>query len=566
MAKNQVTLTFAGDTKSLDKAVARVGVATRSMGKSFDKLGDKAGAAVKALGSVGAGLAGVASLAGPAVTGLLGAAKGIVAVAKAGAGLVPLVATLPALAGGLALVVGTAKLAGPAMGKAVEPIAKAFTRLGDEVGALASKDLPKLSREFVKVNFPSIRTAMRDIAESMNFVVRETGAWVNSASGQQAIRQITEATAKAMRGLAEPLSNVVFSFGELVRRVGGTEIASAGKQMERLAGATAKWMDSIDRADVNKALQDLGALGGKFRDVFMTLRDVGRWMSENEAKVKAFSDVVAGAAITLGIATGNIPAIVAGSFALVVNHWEDLKTKFGEAKPFFSNMWAGIRNDPNVRDIWKSMGVAFTDFVNSFRKEIADIGPKVRQMFIEWKRAWDEWAPVINQWWQNTGRPVLSALGHVLGFLLDHFVVSTAAAGKMFAVLGSGYKALHGVAAGAANAIASAFRGAFNSIVSAWNNTVGRISFTVPGWVPGLGGRGFSIPRFHTGGIVSGAHGREVLAVLQAGERVTPAGGGGGTAQTVTLRVIGNDRALVELIKRLVVVEGGGDVQAAFGR
>jgi hypothetical protein len=127
---------------------------------------------------------------------------------------------------------------------------------------------------------------------------------------------------------------------------------------------------------------------------------------------------------------------------------------------------------------------------------------------------------------------------------------------------------IKGVFTGIADAIKGAFRAAFNFVASAWNNTVGRLSWTVPGWIPGLGGHTFAAPRlpqFHTGGIVSGAMGSETLAVLQAGERVTPAGGGG-TAQTVTLRVVGNDRALVELIKRLVVVEGGGNVQAAFGR
>lgn len=44
---------------------------------------------------------------------------------------------------------------------------------------------------------------------------------------------------------------------------------------------------------------------------------------------------------------------------------------------------------------------------------------------------------------------------------------------------------------------------AFNAIKSLWNNTVGKISFTIPSWVPGVGGKGFSFPKMATGGIVN---------------------------------------------------------------
>jgi VIT1/CCC1 family predicted Fe2+/Mn2+ transporter len=70
------------------------------------------------------------------------------------------------------------------------------------------------------------------------------------------------------------------------------------------------------------------------------------------------------------------------------------------------------------------------------------------------------------------------------------------------------------------------FRSAFNSIASAWNSTVGRLSWTIPGWVPVVGGNSISaprLPRFHSGGVVPGAPGSEMLAILQAGETVIPA-------------------------------------------
>ncbi|MEX2623379.1 MAG: hypothetical protein WD651_06605 [Acidimicrobiia bacterium] len=75
------------------------------------------------------------------------------------------------------------------------------------------------------------------------------------------------------------------------------------------------------------------------------------------------------------------------------------------------------------------------------------------------------------------------------------------------------------------------FKAAFNAVASLWNNTLGKISFTVPSWVPFMGGKGFAfpkIPTFHEGGIVPGRLGEDVLIRAQAGEKVTPAGESGG--------------------------------------
>jgi len=76
--------------------------------------------------------------------------------------------------------------------------------------------------------------------------------------------------------------------------------------------------------------------------------------------------------------------------------------------------------------------------------------------------------------------------------------------------------------------ISAPFKAAFNLVSDAWNNTVGKLSWSVPGWVPSIGGNTISapkLPKFHTGGTVPGAPGTEMLAVLQAGETVVPNGG-----------------------------------------
>ncbi|HUY25424.1 MAG TPA: phage tail tape measure protein [Candidatus Saccharimonadales bacterium] len=104
-----------------------------------------------------------------------------------------------------------------------------------------------------------------------------------------------------------------------------------------------------------------------------------------------------------------------------------------------------------------------------------------------------------------------------------------------------------------ASAITSPFRDAFNLVATLWNNTLGKLSFSIPGWVPMIGGDKFSLPRIPTlatGGMVTG----DGLAYLHAGEvvvnqqqQVAAAGGGG---SQVNINVTSNDgQAVVNALK-----------------
>lgn len=113
-----------------------------------------------------------------------------------------------------------------------------------------------------------------------------------------------------------------------------------------------------------------------------------------------------------------------------------------------------------------------------------------------------------------------------------------------------------------ANFITAPFKSAFNAIARLWNNTVGRLSFTVPGWVPGIGGNGFSVPNiptFHSGGVVPGVVGEPVVTLLQAGEEVSSRASAGGGAEVVPIGSDGSrlGDALIELIQQAMDRRGG---------
>ena len=95
------------------------------------------------------------------------------------------------------------------------------------------------------------------------------------------------------------------------------------------------------------------------------------------------------------------------------------------------------------------------------------------------------------------------------------------------------------VVKGYINVIYTAFKTVFNGVASIWNNTIGKLSFKIPSWVPGIGGKGFDvpdIPMLAEGGIVTGP---TIAMIGEAGpEAVIPlskAGSMGGNTINITV-------------------------------
>lgn len=167
-------------------------------------------------------------------------------------------------------------------------------------------------------------------------------------------------------------------------------------------------------------------------------------------------------------------------------------------------------------------------------------------------------AAVVTWWWRTIVQPTFKAVAAIATWLVNQFKASITFWRSVFSAIGavvsswwSGVKAkftavvdfVKGIPgkiksgfSSLASAISAPFRSAFNFIADAWNNTVGRLSFTIPGWIPGIGGNSWSaprLPRFHGGGIVPGSGDQPILARGGEGvftsDQMRALGGGGGT-------------------------------------
>ena len=114
------------------------------------------------------------------------------------------------------------------------------------------------------------------------------------------------------------------------------------------------------------------------------------------------------------------------------------------------------------------------------------------------------------------------------------------------------------------------FKAVFNGIASAWNNTIGKLSFKFPSFVPGFGGKGFdvpNIPMLAEGGIVPYRPGGTLAIVGEAGpEAVIPLSkmgsmGGG----NVTIHVNGGDPdQVVNALRRYMQINGSVPIRVGY--
>lgn len=138
------------------------------------------------------------------------------------------------------------------------------------------------------------------------------------------------------------------------------------------------------------------------------------------------------------------------------------------------------------------------------------------------KEAWNEVMSAVTIAWNvfrsavNTGLDIFakvqdlastafgvveSVIGRVASAIATAFAVIESTLGRVIGAIGTAFVTLEPVVTKVASAIQAAFNAVFGAIARLWNNTVGRISFSLPDWldaIPGVGalaGREFSVPK-----------------------------------------------------------------------
>lgn len=108
-----------------------------------------------------------------------------------------------------------------------------------------------------------------------------------------------------------------------------------------------------------------------------------------------------------------------------------------------------------------------------------------------WSLAWNGLKQLPGIIWAAILGDIKTGWGQVNDFL-------NAIPATVLGILSAIPSGIAGLFSGLADAMSRPFELAFNGIASIWNNTVGKLSFSIPDWVPGIGGKGFDVPDIPT--------------------------------------------------------------------
>ena len=223
----------------------------------------------------------------------------------------------------------------------------------------------------------------------------------------------------------------------------------------------------------------------------------------------------------------------------------------------WSATWNGIKAVASA--VWSGIVSFITAYINTVRSVIVAV---VHGISSAWSATWNGIKAVASAVWSGITSVISGAINGVRS-VITSILSSISGAwsrawnglkslvsnvwGGIVSMFQGAVSTFSGIFGSIASAISGPFRSAFNGIASFWNSTVGALSFNVPDWVPGVGGKGWSVPNIPMlaeGGVVEDptlamiGEGSESEAVLPLSKldrmlQTAAAGGDGGGGMTV---------------------------------
>jgi hypothetical protein len=427
--------------------------------------------------------------------------------------------------GGLAMVAGDAVKAFMEDDKAAQLLA---TSLRNTTGATDSQIASV--EKFITQTSIAAAVADDELRPALDKLVRGTGdvtkaqdllslALDISAGTGKDLGAVSDALSKAFNGTLGPLKKLDPALASLIENGATTDEVFAA------LGETFKGAASTSANTASGKMKSFGIQMDEFKEsvgeavfplvekLLPALEDLATWITNNTGLVVGIGVTIAGIATAVLLTNGAIAA------------WNALAALTAIVNSVLAASFTAL---------WVATGVAII---------IAIIAALVllQVKFNIFGKAVDG-----IKWYFTTMWGVAKS---VFGWIVDTITSTVSTVGKVFGTV--------------VDAITGPFKAAFNGVAKLWNSTIGKFSFTVPSWVPGIGGKGFEmpdIPMLAQGGIVTGPQlamigesGPEAVIPLSKLSSMGFGGGGGG----ITVNVNGGDpNSIVRVLQQYVRQSG----------
>ena len=299
---------------------------------------------------------------------------------------------------------------------------------------------------------------------------------------------------------------------------------TSGERMKELSAQIgeklAPIMDKILEIG-NKVLDWFNSLSDKTKNIILVI--VGLVAAIGPLLMILGTLIPAIAAIgSTGLIVIAVIAAIGGAIFLIIQHFGGLQQTLDAAKEAFNRLWAVIGpilmpaftslKDAIVNDLWPALQRLWNLIEPVLLPTLKVLGIIIGVVIIAQiyifinviKIVIEVLGWIINvivnviTWFFNAGKAVWN-----FGVAVKDAVVSAYnwVADKVsgiinwFRNIGS---SIGNAMGSVTNTITAPFKSAFNAIANFWNNTVGKLDFKAPDWVPGIGGKGFSMPKLPT--------------------------------------------------------------------
>lgn len=374
-------------------------------------------------------------------------------------------------------------------------------------GAFAAKEV---------LNFAS--SAVRSFEESQN-AIAQTNAVLQSTGG------IAGVTAKQVDDLSKSFEKSTTYSDEAVRSAENVLLTFTNISSKVLPDATAAVLDMSTALHMDlqsssimlgKALQDpihgmtaLSRVGALNRDDFERLNN--EWKDGTVPLAQQQRELLSALSKEFAGSASAAADTYAGKIAKLKNQWDDLKEGIGQLivnalSPLADAMSGVVGWMSQHESLLKTLLPILAEVVGSILLVIGAI--KTWQLVQAALNLIMETNPIIfilmaivatilivATHWQQLKDIVANFWQAIQFYASAAWAGITSLWNNLIGFFGNLWQGLKAAGGTLVSIITAPYRTAFNLIADLWNATVGRLSFTLPSWIPGLGGKGFSMPK-----------------------------------------------------------------------
>lgn len=323
-----------------------------------------------------------------------------------------------------------------------------------------------------------IQKKIGDMTQAEKVQLRYEYVMAQTANAQGDFARTSDSLANKTRTATEKTKELSAQFGE--------QLAPVMNKLLDVGTKVLEWFSKMSGDQQKMILMVIGAVAA----LGPLISIVGNLITAFKALQSVFMLLGANPMVLAFVAT---ILLIAGLAYLIITNWETVKQWFSTFFEFVQGIFMGVLDF--IKNNWE-MIISII---------LGPLGIVIALVVTHFDTIKNAFMAVVN-FIINGAQSVWNFLSNIFNGVKNFIVSAFRGAGDIVSSVWNGIKSFFSgfgdtIRSGVdkvKDIITSPFKAAFNAVSGFWNNTVGKLSFKAPDWVPGIGGKGFDMPKLPT--------------------------------------------------------------------